>query len=113
MYSSTVTYRLEMAWVDGDGRSHSLDPTRVAENVPFDSVAPFLAGSEVFRTVPQIDALRAHLRDVARAACGERLAARAEIALDEISDSACALRGDLPSCAAARTLESVACDSSK
>src|ERR1700690_930650 len=83
MYSSTVTYRVDVAWLDDRGQRHGLAPTVVARNVSFDSAAPFLAGAEVFRTVPQIDALRRHLRDVARAACPLRPASAIEITLDE------------------------------
>jgi hypothetical protein len=86
MYSSTVTYRVEMAWLDDRGLRHGLAPTVVARNVSFDSAAPFLAGAEVFRTVPQIDALRGHLREVARAACPLRPARVIEITLHEHGD---------------------------
>jgi hypothetical protein len=64
MYSSTVSYRLEIARWDDRGLRSTLDPTEVAEDVS-SSAAPFLVGAEVYRTVAQIDALRAHLRDVA------------------------------------------------
>lgn len=83
MYSSTATYRVEMAWLDDRGLRHGLAPTVVARNLSFDSAAPFLAGAEVFRTVPQVDALHRHLRDVARAACPLRPARVVEITLHE------------------------------
>jgi hypothetical protein len=85
MYSATVTYRLEIAWLDDRGIRHALAPTDVAEDVSFDAAAPFLAGAEVYRTVPQIDALRAHLRDVAKAACRRRSASSIEMTLLERS----------------------------
>jgi hypothetical protein len=108
MYSSTVDYRLEMAWLDDRGLRHVLSPTAVAENVSFDSAAPFLAGAEVFRTVPQIDALRAHLRDVARAGCAERPAQAIEITLHERPSGG---PGQDPAAGLAhkRTTERVAC----
>lgn len=83
MYSSTVTYRLEIDWLDPRGARHALALTDVAREVSFDSAAPFLAGADVYRTVPQIDALRDHLRDVARAACRTRHGPTIEIALYE------------------------------
>jgi hypothetical protein len=108
MYSSTISYRLEMAWLDDGGRRHALPPTAVAENVSFDSAAPFLAGAEVFRTVPQIDALRAHLRDIARAGCAERRAMAVEIVLHERPSEGQA--SDLGAAAAdSPTTERVAC----
>jgi hypothetical protein len=83
MYSSTATYRLEIASVDVRGERHAVRLTDVAHQVSFDSAAPFLAGADVYRTVPQIDALRDHLRDVARAACRMRRARIIEITLHE------------------------------
>jgi len=83
MYSSTVAYRLELSWTDREGRRSPLAPTDVAGEVSFDSAAPFLAGAERFRVVPQIDALRAHLGDVARAACRTRPASSVEVVLRE------------------------------
>jgi hypothetical protein len=83
MYSSTVAYRLELSWTDREGLHHPLQPTEVAQEVSFDSAAPFIAGAETFRTVPQIDALRAHLPDVARAACRPRPASSVEVVLHE------------------------------
>jgi hypothetical protein len=111
MYASTVTYRLEMSWADRQGRRHPLEPPAVAGNVSFDSTAPFLTGSERFRTVPQIDALRRHLRDVARAACRGLPATSVEIGLDEVDDAACAPSAEVLLGAPVRTVESVACAS--
>ena len=54
----------------------------------FDAAAPFVAGAETFRTVVQIDALRDHLRDVARAACRRWPDSRIEITLFERSAAA-------------------------
>jgi len=84
MYSSTVTYRLEIAWLDDDGSRHPVDPNEVAGEVS-SPAAPFLAGAGDLRTVAQIDALRAHLADVARAACKGRHGRVIEIALHERS----------------------------
>jgi hypothetical protein len=88
MYSTTVTYRLEIARFDSRGIRHALSPTEVAREVSFDSAAPFVAGAETFRTVVQIDALRDHLRDVARAACRTWPDSRIEITLFERPGSA-------------------------
>jgi hypothetical protein len=108
MYSSTVTYRLEIAWLDARGTRHALALTDVAREVSFDSAAPFLAGADVYRTVPQIDALRDHLRDVARAACGTGHGPTIEIALYE---RALPLTSDAPDVASAtaQTTERVSC----
>ena len=84
MYSSTVTYRLEIAWLDGGGSQHPIDPSTLAGDVS-SPAAPFLTGAADFRTVAQIDALRAHLGDVARAACGNRAGRVIEITLHERS----------------------------
>jgi hypothetical protein len=83
MYASTVDYRLDIAQLDNLGARHAVGLTEVARNVSFDWAAPFLAGAETYRTVPQIDALRDHLRDVARAACRNRSGSIIEIALHE------------------------------
>ena len=84
MYSSTVTYRLEIAWLDEGGSRHPIDPSEVAGEVS-SPAAPFLAGAGDLRTVAQIDALRAHLGDVARAACKSRHGPAIEITLHEHS----------------------------
>jgi len=84
MYASTVTYRLEMASVESSGVRRSIDPSEVAGEVS-SPAAPFLGGAGDFRTVAQIDALRAHLADVARAACRVRPASMIEIVLHERS----------------------------
>ena len=65
-----------------EGLRHALDPSEVAENVS-SPAAPFVAGAGEYRTVAQIDALRDHLRDVARAACRDRHATTIEITLHE------------------------------
>jgi hypothetical protein len=96
MYSSSVTYRVDLDWIDQEGRHHSLLPTEVAGEVSFDSAAPFLAGAEMFRTVPQIDALRSHLGDVGRAACRTRPASSVEVVLYERAESTTVLRQSVP-----------------
>jgi hypothetical protein len=108
MYSATVTYRLDVAWLDDGGLRHALAPTDVAEDVSFDAAAPFLAGAEVYRTVPQIDALRAHLRDIARAACRRRSASTIEILLLERSSPTGSEAVDVEP-ATVQTRERVAC----
>jgi hypothetical protein len=82
MYASMVTYRLDIDALDDGGLRHALDPGEVAENVS-SPAAPFVAGAGEYRTVAQIDALRDHLRDVARAACRDRHATTIEITLHE------------------------------
>jgi len=84
MYASTITYRLEIARLDEGGSRHPIDPSEVAGGVS-SPAAPFLAGAGDLRTVAQIDALRAHLGDVARAACGGRAGGAIEITLYERS----------------------------
>ncbi len=85
MYSSTVTYRLEIAWLDEGGSRHAIDPTDLADDVS-SAAAPFLTGASDFRTVAQIDALRPHLLDLARSACASRPRATIEITLHERSE---------------------------
>lgn len=68
MYASTVTYRLEVTATDAAGRRRRVDPADLAGEVS-SPAAPYLRGASGFRTVAQIDPLRAHLRDVARAGC--------------------------------------------
>ncbi len=82
MYSATVVYRLEVVAFDAQGRETRVLP---GDLVAFTSAfaAPFLHGAEVAREVPQIDALRAHLADVARAGCRRALATRVQVALFE------------------------------
>jgi hypothetical protein len=82
MYAATITYRVEITQVDPVGRRTSLDPTDVAADVS-SFAAPYLVGMSVFRTVSQVDALRAHLGDVARAACRTRDGSTIEVALVE------------------------------
>jgi hypothetical protein len=68
MYAASVDYRLEVAWLDGHGLRRPFDPADIAKDVS-SSAALFLVGSDAYRTVAQIDALRVHLRDIGRAAC--------------------------------------------
>ena len=82
MYASMVTYRLDIDALDDGGLRRALDPSAVAVNVS-SPAAPFVAGAGEYRTVAQIDALRDHLRDVARAACRDRHARTIEITLYE------------------------------
>src|SRR5580704_5937312 len=70
MYASTVTYRLDVAMTMQDGSKRAVSPGDLAGRVSH-AAAPFLTGAESFRTVAQIDALRGHLADVARAGCEE------------------------------------------
>lgn len=84
MYASTITYRLEIAAVGRSGDRRAIDPSDVAAEVS-SPAAPFLTGADDFRTVAQIDALRAHLADVARASCRIRATFAIEIVLHEHS----------------------------
>jgi hypothetical protein len=111
MYASTVTYRLAIAQIDEGGARRTLDPARVAEDVS-SSAAPFLAGADGYRTVAQIDALRDHLRDVARAACRSRRGSTIEITLHERSAPRASESPD-DDAAAAQTTERVACPRSE
>ena len=82
MYAATITYRVEITQVDPAGRRTPLDPTDVAAEVS-SFAAPYLVGMSAFRTVSQVDALRAHLGDVARAACRARDGSTLEVVLFE------------------------------
>jgi hypothetical protein len=106
MYSTTVTYRVDIASLDDQGTRHALAPTAIAGEVSFDSAAPFLAGADDWRTVAQVDALRAHLGDVARAACRVGRGSEVEITLHERASPASALDEEAP---VHRTTERVAC----
>ncbi len=97
MYASTVTYRLEIARWDSGGVRRALDPAEVAADVS-SAAAPFLMGAGEYRTVAQIDALRAHLRDVAAAACRSRHGTTIEVTLQERFDSAITHRSERVSC---------------
>jgi hypothetical protein len=82
MYASTVTYRVSLAWVDRTGTSHALPPSEAAAYVS-STAAPWLTGADSYRTVAQVDALRDHLADVARAVCPHEPAATVDIVLFE------------------------------
>jgi hypothetical protein len=82
MYAATITYRVEITQTDAAGQRSPIDPTDVAAEVSSFAV-PYLLGMSVFRTVSQVDALRAHLGDVARAACRGRRASTIEATLVE------------------------------
>ena len=84
MYASTVTYRLEVVTEGIGGDRRTIDPGDVAAAVS-SPAAPFLVGARDYRTVAQIDALRAHLADVARAACRIQATRAIEIVLHERS----------------------------
>jgi hypothetical protein len=97
MYAATVTYRLEIARWEAGGVRRSLDPTEVAADVS-SVAAPFLVGAASYRTVAQIDALRAHLRDVASAACRNRYGSIIEVTLQERFESSITHRSERVSC---------------
>lgn len=82
MYATTLVYRLEVVGFDADGRPTSIAPSTLAPYMSADA-APFVGGSERLREVPQIDALRAHLSDVARVACARAGSARVDVILFE------------------------------
>jgi hypothetical protein len=107
MYASTVTYRLEIAELDEGGVRRTLDPAQVAQDVS-SSAALFLAGADAYRTVAQIDPLRDHLRDVARAACRNRRGSTIEITLRERARPLASGSPD-DDAATTQTTESVTC----
>jgi hypothetical protein len=108
MYATTITYRVEITQVDGAGRCSTIDPTDVAGEVS-SFAAPYLVGMSAFRTVSQVDALRAHLGDVARAACRSRRGSTIEVALFERPAPPSSEPLESESGPATRTSERVAC----